>query len=140
MATGFEHLKVYQFAETLADSIWPIVLGWNGFARQTIGGQLVRAADSIGANIAEGTSGSFSENCRYVRIARGSLYETRHWLRRAFSRKLLSQKQVAQLKPLVDALGPNLSAYLRSLCKMRDSSKRTKEDKEQGTRNKERSP
>jgi len=50
--TNFESLRVYQLSELLADQIWTIVMKWNVFARDTIGKQLVKAADSIGANIA----------------------------------------------------------------------------------------
>ena len=72
--TNFEGLRVYQLAEELADRIWEIVMGWNIFARDTVGKQLVKAADSIGANIAEGTGrGTFVDNRRFVRISRGSL-------------------------------------------------------------------
>ena len=53
--TNFESLRVYQLSETLSDQIWWIVLKWNVFARDTVGKQLVKAADSVGANIAEGT-------------------------------------------------------------------------------------
>ena len=76
----------------------------------------MRAADSIGANIAEGAGrGSFQDNRRCVRIARGSLNETKHWLRRAYSRKLLVDADIDRLKPLVDELAPRLNAYLRSI-------------------------
>ena len=93
--TNFEKLQVYKLAERLADDIWAIVVKWNVFARDTVGKQLVKAADSIGANIAEGTGrGSFVDNRRFVRIARGSLNETQHWLRRAYKRQLLSSKEV----------------------------------------------
>lgn len=106
--TNFENLRVYQLAEELADRIWDIVLGWNTFARETVGKQLVKAADSIGANIAEGTGrGTYVDNRRFVRIARGSLNETKHWLRRAYKRQLLTAKQTGSLKPLIDELGLN---------------------------------
>jgi four helix bundle protein len=105
-------------AEKLADVIWKIVRKWDYFARDTIGKQMVRAADSIGANIAEGTGrGSHKDNCRFVRMARGSLYETRHWLRRAYSRELLTSEQVDRLKPLTDNLNPLLNGYLRCIGK-----------------------
>ena len=99
MATArFQDLRVYQVAEELADALWPIMLGWDSIAQYTVGQQMVRAADSIGGNIAEGTGRkSFQDNRRYVRIARGSLYETQHWLRRAFKRKLLTSTQVGQI-------------------------------------------
>jgi len=114
--TNFEKLRVYQLSETLADEVWDIVLNWRPFARQTVGRQLVRSADSIGPNIAEGVGrGSYQDNRRFVRTARGSLNETRHWLRRAFRPQLLSQADVERLKNLLDNLSPQLNAYLKSI-------------------------
>lgn len=112
--TNFESLKVYQLSEQLADEIWEIVLEWNAFA--TVGKQLVKAADSVGANIAEGTGrGTYVDNRRFVIIARGSLNETNHWLRRAFKRQLLSTNQINKVKPIIDELAPTLNAYLNSI-------------------------
>jgi len=66
--TNFENLRVYNLSEELADKIWDIVLGWNAFARDTVGKQLVKAADSIGANIAEGTGrATYVDNRRFVK-------------------------------------------------------------------------
>ena len=107
---------MYQLSEQLADRIWEIVLGWDTFARDTVGKQLVKAVDSVGANIAEGTGrGTFADNRRFVKIARGSLNETKHWLRRAFKRRLLSAKQINTVKPIIDELAPKLNAYLNSI-------------------------
>ena len=114
--TNFENLRVYQLAEALEDAIWDIVMQWKIFARDTVGKQLVRSADSIGANIAEGSGrGSALDNQRFVRIARGSLYETKHWLRRAYRRKLLTSGQTASLRQTLDELTRTLNGYLRSL-------------------------
>ena len=61
--TNFEQLEVYQISEILADKMWEIVVQWELFEKDTIGKQLVRSSDSIGANIAEGTGrGSFNDN------------------------------------------------------------------------------
>ena len=116
MKTAFERLEVYQLSERLADAIWDMALEWNSFAKDTVGKQLVRAADSIGANIAEGYGrGTGADNRRFVRTARGSLNETQHWLRRAYRRDLMSKAEVSLLKPLVEELGPRLNAYLKSI-------------------------
>ena len=129
--TNFENLRVYQFSEELADEIWDIVLGWNNFAKDTVGRQMVRSADSVGANIAEGEGrGSFQDNRRFIKIARGSLQETQHWLRRAFKRNLLTKEQIEKLKPLIEKLSPSLNAYLRSIGennKAKDEGQRTKD-------------
>ena len=85
-------------------------------AARPVGKQLVRSADSIGANIAEGSGrGSNQDYRRFLRIARGSLCETQHWLRRAFRRELLAPEQVERLRAMLDSLAPGLNAYLRSI-------------------------
>jgi four helix bundle protein len=114
--SNFEELRVYQLAEKLADEVWETVLTWDSLARRTVGEQLIRAADSIGANIAEGEGrGSYQDNRRFVKIARGSLKETQHFLRRAFRRNLLKPEQVNALKTKTDALAPMLNACLNSI-------------------------
>lgn len=114
--TNFENLQIYRLSERLGDHLWKIVVRWDSLARDTVGKQLVKAGDSIGANIAEGSGrGTDPEVRRFLRVARGSLYETQHWLRRAYRRKLLSDKQVNDLLPLIQELTPKLNAYLRSI-------------------------
>ncbi len=114
--THFENLQVYQLSEKLTDEIWQIVLSWDQFSRNTVGSQIVRSADSIGANLAEGSGrGSNQDYRRFIRMSRGSLYETRHWLRRAYKRRLLTKEQVDKLTPIIEELTPKLNAYLRSI-------------------------
>jgi 23S rRNA-intervening sequence protein len=72
--TNFEKLHIYKLSEQLADEIWSIVIRWESFAKETVGKQLVKAADSIGANIAEGSGrgtdqdSSVSEDCQRVYV------------------------------------------------------------------------
>jgi four helix bundle protein len=114
--TNFENLRVYKLSEELADAIWDIVAKWDAFAKDTVGRQIVRSADSVGANIAEGAGRyNFQDNRRFVKIARGSLNETQHFLRRAFKRNLLTPEEVKKLKPVVDNLAPQLNSYLQSI-------------------------
>ncbi|MCC3413056.1 MULTISPECIES: four helix bundle protein [unclassified Microcoleus] len=114
--TNFQKLDVYKLSEKLADEIWNIVIKWDALAKDTVGKQIIRAADSIGANIAEGDGrGSYQDHRRFIKIARGSLYETKHWLRRAYTRQLLTTTQVETLKPIIDELSPRLNAYLKSI-------------------------
>jgi four helix bundle protein len=81
----------YRQAAALADRIHANVVTWPKFELWTTGIQLARAADSIGANIAEGLGrGSRADQRRFLLIARGSLYETEHWLERAAVRQLVS--------------------------------------------------
>jgi len=115
---GFQNLQVYQLSEKIANKIWFIVGKWDYFPKDTIGKQLVRSADSIGANIAEGNGRyNYQDNQRFVKIARGSLNETKHWLRLACARQLLAQEEIGELRALLDELSPKLNAYLNSLKK-----------------------
>ncbi|MBD2501694.1 four helix bundle protein [Anabaena azotica] len=112
----FEELQVYKLAEKLANEIWKIVMTWEYIAKNTIGKQIIRAADSIGANIAEGRGRyNYQDNKRFIKIARGSMYETIHWMRLAYARNLFTVEQVNILKPIIDELSPKLNAYLNSI-------------------------
>ncbi|MCP4622713.1 MAG: four helix bundle protein [bacterium] len=123
--TGFEKLRVYNLAEEIADFIWEIVIKWDFFAKDTIGKQIVNSADSIGANIAEGYGrGSHADNRRFAKISRGSLFEVKHWLRRAYKRKLLKEEEISNLQELIKELTPKLSAYINSISRKLDKNKK----------------
>ncbi|MEM6562178.1 MAG: four helix bundle protein [Planctomycetota bacterium] len=111
-----EELEVYQLAEKVADEVWKVVKRWEHFERNTIGSQLVRAADSVGANIAEGAGrGAGADQRRFLRIARGSLVETRFWLRRGCRRGLISKDEADAIHRCFSELSPKLNSYLNSI-------------------------
>jgi four helix bundle protein len=81
MEYTLEKLEVYQLAETFSDTIWNFVCNWKSFEKDTIGKQMVRSADSISANIAEGYGRYFyKESKQFYFYARGSIQETKSWL------------------------------------------------------------
>ena len=126
---ALDELDVFRAAEALADSVWDIVKHWDSLSRDTVGKQMVRAADSVGANIAEGFGRrSYQDNRRFIRIARGSVHETRFWLRRAYRRGLLTDEQQTQLKPLISRMGPLLNGYLRSIGRAGSKAQRTTDE------------
>jgi four helix bundle protein len=89
MRSRFRDLGAYRQAANISDDIHAAVGTWPPFERWTVGMQMVRSADSIGANIAE-SSGRWHapDKKRLLVIARGSLYETEHWIERAEARGL----------------------------------------------------
>jgi four helix bundle protein len=116
MVLLLEDMEVYRVAENLSDVVWKICSSWEYFPKETVGKQLTRAADSIGANIAEGFGRySFKERIRYCHYARGSFMETRHFLRRAKQRQLLKPGEEEQLRPILARMGPLLNGYTNSL-------------------------
>ncbi len=90
---SLDKLNVSQSAMIIGEESWKLVSRWDFFAKETLGKQLVRAADSIAANIAEGYGRySFKEKKLFCFYARGSLYETRTWLKKAQKRGLITEK------------------------------------------------
>jgi four helix bundle protein len=53
--TEFENLRIYELGEEVADLAWKVVGTWGHLAQETVGIQLIKSADSVGANIAEGS-------------------------------------------------------------------------------------
>jgi len=88
-----EETELFKQFVAVADELWWLCRNWDSFAQRTIGEQLVKSVDSIGANMAEG-DGRFSdvETVRFFVIARGSSRETRYWLDRARARELIPQE------------------------------------------------
>jgi len=118
-------------AEELADAVWDEVLSWSPFPRDTLGRQLVDAADSVRGNIAEGYGRyHYRDNRQFQYYARGSLFEARHWLRRARKRDLLSNDRFNELAARVEALAPQLNAYIRTLGRKSKSGTRTRGSEE----------
>jgi four helix bundle protein len=86
----FSDLEILKLAEQIADAIWQRVVKWDSFAKNTVGRQLARSADSIGANIAEAYGRfHYGEKSHFFYYARGSIFETKFWLNRSLSRRLL---------------------------------------------------
>jgi four helix bundle protein len=54
-----EELQVYQIAMDTGEKVWGIVNKWDYFSKDTIGKQLVKAADSMAANLSEGYGSIF---------------------------------------------------------------------------------
>lgn len=107
-------MSVFKKADDLSDKIWDIVSKWNWFEKKTIGDQLVRAVDSIGANIAEGYGRySFKEYIMFLYYARGSLYESRFWLKKAKKRSLIKKSEYLKIKKRIDKLPKELNKVIK---------------------------
>jgi four helix bundle protein len=83
-----------------ANTVWTLARRWDAFAQHTVGEQMVRALDSVGANIAEaGGRHGEADALRFLIIARSSAKEAMYWLERAGDRERIAPDQ---LKTLVD--------------------------------------
>ncbi|MDR3693918.1 four helix bundle protein [Mucilaginibacter sp.] len=111
-------MEVYQLAESFSDEIWFIVGDWDYFAKDTVGKQIVRSADSIGANIAEGYGRyHYKENRNFCYFSRGSIIETKGWLKKSRIRNLINEEQYNALFEKLQTIHLKLNAYLKFIGK-----------------------
>jgi four helix bundle protein len=124
MVLKFEELEVLRAAESVADEIWRHVVRWKPFARDVVGGQLAKAGDSIGANIAEAYGRfHYGEKLQFLYYARGSLFETKYWLNRARERQLMPSAQVQEYSSQLTHLARQLNAFAADLKAQRQGSR-----------------
>ena len=113
-----EDLEVYKLVESFSDEIWFIVHQWDYFSKDTVGKQIARSADSIGANIAEGYGRyHYKENKNFCYFSRGSIIETMGWLRKSKTREILSEDQFNILFEKLQIIHLKLNAYLKFIGK-----------------------
>lgn len=116
MITSLEDFKVYNLSMEMGNRIWNEVAKWNSFERETIGRQLVRSADSIAANLSEGLGRyHFKESKNFNYYSRGSLFETKTWITKAFQRNLLTKEQYTEFIQELDTIGKMLNTYIKSI-------------------------
>jgi len=124
MVLKVEDLDIYQISENLSGRIWVICTKWDYFAKDTIGKQLVRAADSVSANLAEGHGRyHFNDRLKYCYYARGSLEETKSWISKAMRRKLIAT-EISEINHALELLPKKLNAYIGSIKKAREANKK----------------
>ncbi len=112
---GIHELDVYKLSEDISDLIWYGFDTWPKKVQQTIGYQIIRSADSIASNIAEGY-GRYTPADRklFYRYARGSFEETKAWLRKLIRRKVIQENEIQKYSTIIDELGPKLNAFIKS--------------------------
>ena len=87
-------ITAYRIAFNLSNYVWDIVVEWDYFVKDTVGKQLVKAVDSIAANIAEGFGRYFKKDkVNFYRYSYGSIAESFDWIEKANKRSLLKEKE-----------------------------------------------
>ena len=72
---NFRELEVYQRSQALFPKIYRLVRSWGQLDQRELGSQIIRAANSIHANIAEGYGKTPNDFKRYLMTAIGSCDE-----------------------------------------------------------------
>ncbi|WDF76690.1 four helix bundle protein [Mucilaginibacter sp. KACC 22773] len=118
MGNRLEDLEIYNLSQIFGEQIWELVIKWDYLAKDTIGKQLVRSADSIAANISEGFGRfHYKENKNFCYFSRGSILETKTWLQKAKSRKLIEEEHYQLLMKQLELIHLKLNAYIKFIGK-----------------------
>lgn len=113
-----EDLRVYQSAMEVGEEVWSVVEKWSFFQKDTVGKQFVRSADSIAANISEGFGRyHFKDSKLFYYYSRGSLFETKTWLKMANNRKLIENKKFEELYQRLTQLSVQLNNFISTIGK-----------------------
>ncbi len=122
-----EELEVYTLSEEISDEIWNMVITWDFFAKDTIGRQICRAADSISANIAEGYGRfHFKENKNFCYYSRGSILEVKSFIRKSRQRNLITEEQYTNLLRKLETVHIKLNSYIKFIGKQEASTNQQK--------------
>ena len=116
MKSAVNNLEIYREAMEIGEAIWEMVLAWDFFAKDTVGKQMVRSADSVAANLAEGYGRyHFKENQKFCYYSRGSAEETQTWLEKAARRELVDRELARTLYDRVENYKKRLNSYIRTI-------------------------
>ena len=113
-----EELEIYKLSLEISEDFWHIFLELPKQFRFSIGDQFIRSVDSIGANLAEGYGRyHYRDSMKFYYNARGSLFETKHWLNLLLKRNFITREQFEGLQVKLDSLGVKLNNFIRSIKK-----------------------
>src|SRR5687768_11063439 len=123
--TPMEDLEVFRRYVDVADWVWDAVERWPKLAQDTVGAQLIRACDSVGANLVEGDGRATDPDpLRFFVIARASAREGRYWLNRAIRRRLIppadGEARIAELVSATQLLNKLIGYRRASSGRMRE--------------------
>lgn len=115
MANGLGNLQVYRNALQLSELAWNIYLDLPNHLRYDLGSQLLRAVDSIGANIAEGYGRfHYKDKIKFYYNACGSLWESKHWIHLFYKREIVGKADYEVFLHLINATGIQLNNFIKS--------------------------
>ncbi|MBG33078.1 four helix bundle protein [Alcanivorax jadensis] len=109
----YRNLRVWLGAVELAKAVYGMTKGWPREKRSGLAGQMQKAALGIPSNIAQGYGrGGDVEFCRFLRIARGSLFELEAQL---IVVERLGYSGKEELNPMIEKVFGLMSGVLRKL-------------------------
>lgn len=112
---NFEKLNVYQEAINLALDIYKLTTKFPREEKFGIIDQIRRASVSISLNIAEGTSRTKKDFCRFLDMARGSCHELIPLLKISLKLGYINKTEYENLYESIEVILKRINALRRSL-------------------------
>ena len=126
---SFEDLRAWQACRRVRVFTAEFVRSLPREERRRLADQMLRAARSVTANIAEGYGRfHYQENAQFCRQARGSLYELVDHFICAMDEGLASGEELGELRSLAESAARLLNGYIRYLQAAKRNSGRARED------------
>lgn len=116
MAFKFEKLRVWHLALDLSDQVFELIQVFPKEERFGLSAQIMRAADSVSLNIAEGSIGQTNrEQQRFLGYSIRSCGEVVNCLYLAKRRKYIPDSRFREVYDFIDSLIQKLQAFRNSL-------------------------
>ena len=112
----FEKLEVWQNARELAKDIYELTSCFPEAERFGLVSQLRRAANSVGANIAEGMHrNTVKVKARFINQSFGSIMEVLHFIILSQDLKFVTEENYFEIRPKIEKIANQLNALYTSL-------------------------
>ncbi|MCD6569350.1 MAG: four helix bundle protein [Deltaproteobacteria bacterium] len=109
-------LEVYKISREISKTAWNVYREMGNDVKFSIGQQFIRAVDSVGANIAEGYGRyHYLDSVKFYYNARGSLWESKHWVELLYERHFISGETYSQVSERLNTLGVKLNNFISSV-------------------------
>jgi four helix bundle protein len=109
-----DKIEAYNKALTFSNLLWDEVIKFDYFEKNSVGLQLVRAADSVSANIAEGFGRYHKKDkIKFYQYAKGSALDCYDWLLKCKHRKLLNDSQLQSYIETVQNLPKSINYLIK---------------------------
>lgn len=107
-------ISAYKNSLHLSNYVWERVMKWNILAKDTVGKQFIRAADSISANIAEGFGRRFKrDKIKFYYYAYASVVECLDWNEKSKVRGLIKQDEYEQILNSLQSLRKEINGLIK---------------------------
>lgn len=108
-------LESYKTSVKISEKCWRIYENMDWKLKKIIGDQFIRAIDSMGANVAEGYGRfHYLDRIKFYYNARGSLFESKHWLLLLRRRQKITEEQFNDLLKDLEIFHRQLNAFIKA--------------------------